>query len=159
MPNTPDILSQMAQMVPLNAQALKALGVATSLLCFKMFAVGITQGLVRAKNKVYTNPEDAALLAKGVKADAEHPNYLRASNAYRNDLENIPIFIGLAWAFLHLHCADALAPTYFAVFTAARFGHTFFYLKGLQPWRTISFGIGVLVNMAMAVQILLAALR
>lgn len=156
---TPELAQTLTQTVALNPLALKVLGLCTGILFVKMFAVGLTQGLVRAKNKVYTNPEDAALIGKTQAAQAEHPDYIRASNAYRNDLENIPIFLGLAWAALHLHAADGLAPVYFGLFTAARVGHTFFYLKGLQPWRSLAFGLGLLVNLALAVQIAMAALR
>jgi glutathione S-transferase len=159
-PELAQTLSQtLTQTMGLHPLALKVLGISTAVLFFKMFAIGLTQGLVRNKNKVYTNPEDAALIGKTAQAEAEHPDYIRASNAYRNDLENIPIFLGLAWAALFLHAADGLAPVYFGVFTAARLGHTFFYLKGLQPWRSLAFAGGLLVNLALAVHILIAALR
>ncbi|MGE3724649.1 MAG: MAPEG family protein [Candidatus Sericytochromatia bacterium] len=156
---TPELAQSVTQTLALNPVALKVLGACTAVLFFKMFAIGLTQGLVRNKNKVYTNPEDAALIGKTAPAAAEHPDYIRASNAYRNDFENIPIFLGLAWAALHLHAADGLAPIYFGLFTAARVGHTFFYIKGLQPWRSLAFAGGLMVNLALAFHILMAALR
>jgi len=152
-------LTQVSHALPLDPFALKALGLATALLFFKMLAIAIFQGSVRAKNDVYTNPEDAAFIGKSETAQAEHPDYLRLSKAYRNDLENIPIFLGLAWAFLHLHGSDAWAPAYFAVFTVARYGHSFFYLKAIQPWRALAFALGALVNVALAIQLVFCTFR
>ena len=156
---TPDLAQSVTQSLALHPLSLKVLGVCTSVLFLKMFAIGLTQGLVRNKNKIYTNPEDAALIGKTTPAQAEHPDYIRASNAYRNDLENIPIFLGLAWAALQLHAGEAMLPIYFSVFTLARVGHTFFYLKGLQPWRSLAFGVGLLVNLALAGHIVITCLR
>ncbi|PKL77202.1 MAG: hypothetical protein CVV27_06380 [Candidatus Melainabacteria bacterium HGW-Melainabacteria-1] len=164
MPNPTPLLTQAAQslpsipsLLPLDPLALKVLGVVTALLFFKMLALGVTQGAIRLKRDVYPNPEDAAYNGKNPVAPAEHPDVVRVSNAYRNDLENIPIFIALAWAFLSLHCSDTWAPVYFGIFTLARFGHSWFYLKALQPWRALAFAAGALVNAAMAIQLLAAA--
>lgn len=143
----------------LDPMALKALGICTAILFFKMFAIGLYQGMTRRKHHVYTVPEDAKLLTKEAPAEQEHPDYLRACNAYRNDFENIPIFIALAWATLHLHSADQWAPMYFAAFTLARCAHTFCYLKALQPWRTLAFALGLAVNFALSIHLLLTALR
>ncbi len=134
--------------------ALKVLAACTALLFFKMFAIGIVQGLTRRKYKVYTIPEDAALIGGVAAAETEHPQLLRANNAYRNDLENIPIFLGLAWAFLVLHVWDSAAPVLFALFTLARYGHTFCYLRQLQPWRSAAFGVGFMVSASLAMSLL-----
>ena len=143
----------------LDPLALKVLGICTAILFFKMLAIGLYQGFVRNKHKVYTVPEDAKLLTKGEPAQQEHPDYLRACSAYRNDFENIPIFLGLAWATLHLHSADQLTPLYFGVFTFGRCMHTFCYLKALQPWRSLAFAMSLTVNFALSIHLLLTALR
>ncbi|PIQ28869.1 MAPEG family protein [bacterium (Candidatus Blackallbacteria) CG17_big_fil_post_rev_8_21_14_2_50_48_46] len=143
----------------LDPLGVKILAACTALLFFKMFSIGIVQGLTRRKHKSYTVPEDAAFIGKVTPVESEHPDMLRANNAYRNDLENIPIFLGLAWAFLALHCWDQAAPILFGLFTLGRFGHTFFYLKGMQPWRSLAFGVGLLTNATLAFQILWAVLR
>jgi uncharacterized MAPEG superfamily protein len=37
----------------------------------------------------------------------------------------------------------------FGVFTAARIAHSFAYLGGKQPWRSMSFGIGALTTLVL----------
>ena len=50
------------------------------------------------------------------------------------------------------------AALYFTTFTVARVAHTFFYLRGLQPYRNIAYQIGVLVCFALAVHIVVLLL-
>ncbi|HEY9843464.1 MAG: MAPEG family protein [Candidatus Sericytochromatia bacterium] len=143
----------------LDPQALKILALCAVLLFFKMAVLGIFQSATRSRLKAYTVPEDALLLGKTEPVTAEHPDLLRANNAYRNDLENIPVFLSLALIFLHLHAGDGAAMVYFPLFTLARIGHSIFYVRGLQPWRSISYGVGLLCTVVMSGQIVFAALR
>jgi len=46
---------------------------------------------------------------------------------------------------------------YFGTYFAARTLHTFFYLNGVQPWRTAFFGLGQLTMVGVGVQLLLRA--
>ena len=46
----------------------------------------------------------------------------------------------------------------FGVFTGARLLFSFAYLKGLQPWRTISFLVGVLTTLALTIEVCRLAL-
>ena len=42
------------------------------------------------------------------------------------------------------------------LFTATRYAHTACFLAGLQPWRTLAYGVGILCTFAMCAHILLA---
>ena len=74
-------------------------------------------------------------------------------NAWRNDLENIPMFLypraGL--------CDRGLSPTLFivycAVFTVARILHTIFYINAMQPWRTIAYSVGAFAMFALIIHL------
>jgi glutathione S-transferase len=44
---------------------------------------------------------------------------------------------------------------YCIVFTVARILHTIFYLNSIQPWRTVAYTIGVIVTIALAIQLLI----
>jgi uncharacterized MAPEG superfamily protein len=47
---------------------------------------------------------------------------------------------------------------YFGTFIVARLGHTFAYLSGKQPFRSLFFAVGQLAITGMAVQIVRTAL-
>ena len=45
---------------------------------------------------------------------------------------------------------------YFTIFAVARILHTVAYLRAMQPWRTIFYGIGIAMCVTLSVQILTA---
>src|SRR5579871_107051 len=69
------------------------------ILSLKMFAIGVVQGLARAGAKKFANPEDAKMFGAEL-VPQEVPTVQRANNAWRNDLENIPIFLILALVYV-----------------------------------------------------------
>ena len=129
----------------------------TVILFFKMFAISAVQGLARVSTKTFVTPEDARFFGASIAPD-ELPIVKRAAMAWRNDLENIPIFLFLAMIYITLGCSPGGAYIYFSVFTVARILHTVMYLNGLQPWRTIFFTFGAVASFALAIQILIAVL-
>jgi glutathione S-transferase len=48
-----------------------------------------------------------------------------------------------------LGASQTAALGFFGVFTAARLVHSFVYLAGLQPWRTLSFAVSDLATLVM----------
>jgi glutathione S-transferase len=122
------------------------------ILALKMAAISIVQGRARTKAGVFTNPEDAKAFG-GQQASAEVPMVERANRAWRNDLENIPIFLILAWIYVSAGLAPLAFVIYCVVFMIARVIHTTCYLNAIQPWRTIAFTIGSLAMLAMIIQL------
>ncbi|MFQ3786333.1 MAPEG family protein [Halomonas sp. A29] len=131
--------------------------VTTVLLFVKMFAISLFQGYHRIGKRTFKTPEDAALVGRQAAAQ-ELPQVQRGANAWRNDLENIPIFLALGVAYVWVEASPSLAPWLFLSFTAARYLHTMFFLSALQPWRTIAYGIGILCLFAMCAMIIAALL-
>jgi len=133
---------------------LKIYAATTIILTLKMIANSIVQGAGRQRSKVFTNPEDARLF--GAKLEAEEaPIVRRAANVWRNDLENIPIFLILAWIYVAANGLSATAfQVYCAVFVVARILHTVFYLNQIQPWRTVAYTIGGVAMFAMLIHLL-----
>ena len=121
-------------------------------LAFKMGAISIVQGRARLSAGTFTNPEDAKTFG-AQQASVETPMVDRASKAWRNDLENIPIFLILAWIYVFAGLAPLAFVIYCVVFMIARVVHTICYLNAIQPWRTIAFTIGSLVMLAMIIQL------
>ncbi|GGY61904.1 MAPEG family protein [Marinobacter zhanjiangensis] len=131
--------------------------VASVLLFLKMFATSAYQGFHRITKLTFKSPEDAAFVGREP-AREELPQVQRAAKAWLNDLENIPIFLGLGVAYVLVGASQGLAPWLFLVFTAARYLHTVFYLCALQPWRTVAFAVGVVCMAVMSIQIVAAIL-
>lgn len=122
-------------------------------LFLKMFALSSYQGYHRISKGMFKNPEDAALLGKMPEVE-EVPQVRRAAQAWLNDLENIPVFLGLGVAYVMVGASAAAAPWLFLTFLVARIVHTLSYILGLQPWRTVAYGIGIVCLLAMSVSIL-----
>lgn len=118
-------------------------------LYFKMVAVGFIQGYYRTKYKSFTNPEDAQSFVKAPPVEKDPPEVIRANNIYRNDLENIPIFLFLALCYVLSNSWETGVLIYFPLFCLSRLAHTIFYMKSMQPWRSIAYGLGSLINFIM----------
>jgi glutathione S-transferase len=137
--------------------SLDYLAVSAVVLFWKMFAVSMSQGYFRFTSKKFVNPEDAKAFGGLEPASAESPGVLRAQAVWRNDLENIPIFLALGLLYVMLEASPTAAPWYFGVFTASRIIHTISYMMGLQPWRFLAFSTGVACLIGMSTMVLKAA--
>ena len=130
----------------------------TVILFFKMSANSVVQGRARTSGKAFPNPEDAQMFGVPAPAADELPIVKRAAAAWRNDLENIPIFLFLGMIYITLGCWPGGAFIYFTIFVIARILHTFAYLRAMQPARTIFYGIGIAMCVTLSVQILTTVL-
>jgi prostaglandin-E synthase 1 len=115
-------------------------------------------GAVRGKTKTSLNPEDAAAF-KADLAQIDPPEVARVLRAHRNTADNTLPFLLLGLVFAMLGPSELEAQIIFYGFAGARVLYSFAYLKGLQPWRTIFYGLGTLATLALLIDIcrLLAA--
>ena len=127
----------------------------SAVLVFKMMIVGHIVGIGRIRLKAFINPEDAAALGSGEvePVAAEHPDIDRGLRAHRNDLESTLPFLAIGWVYLAMGPSEGLATWLFVSFTALRCAFSVFYLRGMQPWRSLSFLAAELVVIIMLVQI------
>lgn len=123
------------------------------LLIIKMHGVGIYTATVRGRHKVTLNPEDAKSGAQ--LTTTEHPEVERVLRAHRNDLENIPGFLVLGLVGVLTGAPLTALQITLVAFTVARFVHSVAYVRGLQPWRSLSYGVGLLGSLAMMVLVLI----
>ena len=130
----------------------------TVILFFKMFANSIVQGLGRINARAFVTDEDARFFAHAPPTPDEAPIVKRAAMCWRNDLENIPIFLFLGLIYVTLGCWPEGVYIYFTIFMIARILHTIAFLNGLQPWRTIFFTVGMIVCVTLSIQILTTVL-
>jgi uncharacterized MAPEG superfamily protein len=128
------------------------------ILFLKMFALSAYQGFYRIGKRAFVNPEDAGIFNKPP-ASEELPQVQRAAKAWLNDLENIPIFLGVGIAYVLTGASPTAAPWLFSTFTLARILHTLAYLLGLQPWRTIAYAVGIICTLVMSWNIVIVLNR
>jgi prostaglandin-E synthase 1 len=140
----------------MSLEAFRYYALCSSILALNLIVLAGMVGAVRTRTKSFVNPEDAKDKTKPLEA-AEHPDVARINRAHRNALENIPIFWAIAVIYVLSGASATGAKAYFITFTVARLVHSIVYIKGLQPWRSVSFGIGSLCLAGMIVQIGIAA--
>src|SRR5260370_41738917 len=101
----------------------------------KMSAVCVVQGRARVAAGIFVNPEDAKTF-QASQGPADAPEVQRASRAWLNDLESIPIFLILCGIYVAAGLSTTAFVIYFLIFTVARIAHTIFYLNSIHPTRT-----------------------
>jgi len=132
---------------PAFAAALVALFLKTSL-------TSLLQVVSRFRSRMFTVPEDAALL--GIPPRAEESAFVRrCANVWRNDVENLPLFLALALAYVLCGAPLGAAQGLFGMYVFLRYAHTAVYLFGLQPWRMVTYLLGMLVCWIIAVRVAL----
>ncbi len=120
----------------------------TFALFVKMFVNSSVQGVVRIRNRAFVRPEDAAFFGGVAPRERELPLVERAQLCWRNDLENIPIFLFLSLALVLVGGSARWVGFYCAAFILARVCHTAFYLRPRQPHRNLAFQVGIAATFA-----------
>ncbi|WOD39398.1 MAPEG family protein [Nodosilinea sp. E11] len=127
----------------------------TVFLAAKMWANSLVQGYCRLHYRQFVNPEDACWAGQVVghslpPVSQDHPLVERAARCWRNDLENIPMFLLVALGYGLVGGDRSWGAVYLGTFAIARVLHTLCYLAALQPWRFLAYllGVGVMGMMA-----------
>lgn len=137
--------------------ALPAFAIALIALFAKTTATSALQVVSRLRAGTFLLPEDAALMrTRPVAAEAAFVQ--RCANVWRNDTENLPLFLALALTYVLLGASAEWAQILFGAYVAIRYAHTVIYLRGLQPWRALLYLTGMAVCWVIGVRILMLAL-
>ncbi len=128
------------------------------LLLLKMAALGTYTSVLRLGRKVYATPEDYALQGLAARSTRDE-DIERVRRAHRNDLESILPFFVVGFLFLLTRPSWTAAAIYLIGYLVARIAHSVFYVRGMQPYRTIAFAAGGILTLAMIVQTLVAVAR
>lgn len=134
--------------------ALPAYALAVAALLLKVTSTSALQVITRFRSRAFLLPEDAALVRVPVQA-AETPLVQRCANVWRNDTENLPLFMALALIYTLLGASLASAQWLFGAYVALRYAHSVAYLCRLQPWRAVLYLSGMLVCWLIAVRIVM----
>jgi uncharacterized MAPEG superfamily protein len=104
------------------------------------------------------NEEDVARFG-GSLSEIDPPPVARILRAHHNAQASIYPFLLLGLVFVLAGGTAVAATILFGVFTIARLLHSFVYVKGKQPWRTVFFIIGGLATIALMLNIVWLMIR
>ncbi len=142
----------------LSEPAFVAYVVTALILSLNLLVVWAYSGAVRGKTKTAINKEDADQF-KTPLVDEHPPEVARVLRAHANAQANIYPFLFLGLIYVLAGGSATTAEIIFGAFTLARISHSFAYLAGKQPWRSIAFGVGGIATLALMVSIVLLVVR
>lgn len=105
---------------------------------------------IRLRKKVYATPEDYAF-NRMQPTSAPDDAVERSRRLHQNHLENVVPFLVLSVLYAFTRPAHATLAGLLWGFFAARVLYTVFYVRAMQPYRTIAYTIGALIMFAVAV--------
>lgn len=141
----------------ISADVLMVYGVFSVVLCLSIFTLAGLTGVMRTRTKTPAIADDAKMLQVQMN-DVVPLELQRVLNCHRNALENIPPFLLIMLPFVFSSPSMAWVLGYMGVYTAARLAYIVCYLKGLQPWRSITYGIGTMTAGVVAIHTLVRLL-
>lgn len=134
--------------------ALKSYALASVLVGLNMIVLAGMTGSARGKTKSFNNPEDA----RGGPVGQIHDEVGRIKRAHQNAIESAIMFYPIGLLYALAGASDLGAKAYFFTYAGARILHSIVYLKHLQPWRTIMYGVGTLAIVGMMAHLVRVAL-
>lgn len=137
--------------------AFRAYAVCAAILAFNVFGLAGMTGGARGKYKSPAAPEDEKLTGNPYH-EVVAPEVDRLLRAHRNALENIPIMLVMGLVYVLAGASATMVGALMGIIAVGRLGHSVCYIKGLQPWRTASFGVALLAAAVMIVHTLVLVL-
>jgi uncharacterized MAPEG superfamily protein len=122
-----------------------------TLLVLGLNLVGLSNAtaLTRGQAAEVVNPEDLALSKKAtVVFDGGNDRTARYRRAHRNALENTPWFMTTALVLTLMGASATVGAALFYPYAALRVLHSVCYVKGIQPFRTLTFVLALLIQVA-----------
>ncbi|XP_044263867.1 microsomal glutathione S-transferase 1-like [Tribolium madens] len=150
MVNTTSSVGPPDSLFTLNNPAFGIYLISACLLVLKMMGMSLLTIYNRFKYKAFICPEDAKWLQGQV---VVNDTVERMRRAHQNDLENIPIFLAAAFAYIFTQPPAWLAWVLYLGFTILRALHTIVYTLIVlpQPTRALLWVAGFLITGYMAV--------
>jgi uncharacterized MAPEG superfamily protein len=134
-----------------NLPAFHAYAGCLVVLVLNLIGLANATALTRAKASEVINPEDQKL-NKEAKVVFEDGNDITARyrRAHRNALENTPMFMVTALVLTLQGTSATMGAALFGGYAVLRILHSICYVKGIQPFRTISFALGAVIQVVVA---------
>ncbi len=131
--------------------------ICAAVLVIKMLVTANLTGIYRTSRKVYATPEDYRFFGQDP-VNRRDEDIERIRRSHLNDLENIVPFLGIGFLYALTGPSYTMAAVLLIVFTVARVLYTAVYVAGLQPWRTILFGVAQIALYVIAIATLVNVL-
>jgi prostaglandin-E synthase 1 len=117
-------------------------------LSVNLLVLASATAVTRTQADEVVNPEDKKLNEKATVVYEEGNGRTgRWKRAHRNALENIPLFLLTGFLLTLTPISVTFATALFGFYALMRLAHSFFYVNGVQPFRTASFGMGVVTQL------------
>ena len=136
----------------LDNPAFVAYAITALVLSVNLLFLWARSGAVRVGTKIAINEEDSIRFGAAL-ADQDPPAVARVLRVHANAQATIYPFLVLGLVFVLAGGSAAVARILFGTFTVARLAHSFVYLKGKQPWRTLFFILSGLAILLLGVAI------
>ena len=121
--------------------------------------INIYLGYIKIVNSTRA-PEDSKVIGKSNNyASTLKENEHRANRILLNNLENVLIFI-ITFLVFPLSLNDISQDLFLGcgwIFLVCRFGHTYTFIKKIQPWRTIFYTIGLIAQLVLLGDVVISA--
>jgi glutathione S-transferase len=140
----------------LQQPAVVLYAVASAVLIIILYGLGFWTAKIRNDGKKIINAEDVKVNRGAVHVEVEPPAVARIKRAHSNAIENAVPFFVVGFLYSQTGPSMTAASAFFGSFVLVRLLHALFYLSATQPFRTLSFALGALINLAMVVQVLRA---
>lgn len=132
-----------------NIPAFSAYAVSVMALGLNLLGLANATALTRARANEVINPEDKRLNQKAsVVYDEGNDRTARYRRAHRNALENTPLFMITALVLTLMGTSATIGAALFYPYVGLRILHSVCYVKQIQPFRTIAFVLGALIQVA-----------
>jgi uncharacterized MAPEG superfamily protein len=130
-----------------HVPAFSAYAVSVVVLGLNLVGLANATAISRAQASEAINPEDAKSDQKVV-YEGGNDRTSRYRRAHRNALENVPMFMVTALVLTLMGTSATVGAALFYPYAALRVLHSVCYVKGIQPFRTISFALALLLQVA-----------
>lgn len=130
------------------------------ILVLKMLMLIFRTSATRMRLSSFASPEDYAAVGASAPAAVAGPDERveRPRRALQNDLENILPFFGVGLIYALSGPSLGMARLLIGGFALARVAHTIFYLRGMQPHRSVAFVVGMVCLVCMLLRALWSVL-
>lgn len=130
------------------------------ILVLKMLMLIFRTSATRMRLSSFASPEDYGAVGASPQGGATIPDERieRVRRALLNDLENILPFFGVGLIFALSGPSLGMARLLIGGFALSRIAHTIFYLRAMQPHRSVAFILGMVCLICMLLRALWSVL-